>query len=89
LWLIDRTLAENQGCQILLGTKYQNGEKIQDACKIYQMSITYFKQPLSHNPHDHKIPMPTFFYSKPLLNIPKLGFFGTKICHLATLLTMH
>jgi hypothetical protein len=34
-----------QGCQIFLGTKYQNGKNIPSYHKLYQMSIKYNKTP--------------------------------------------
>jgi hypothetical protein len=35
----------DQGCQIFLGTKYQNVKNIQNYHKLYQMSIKYNKRP--------------------------------------------
>jgi hypothetical protein len=35
----------SQGCQIFLGTKYQNWKNIPNYRKIYQMSIKYTKRP--------------------------------------------
>jgi hypothetical protein len=34
-----------QGCQIFLGPKYQNGENIPEYHKIYRMAIKYFQWP--------------------------------------------
>jgi hypothetical protein len=71
-----------QGCQIFLGPKYQKGENIpnyqkytkwpqdnSNDCKIDQMGIKYTK----------------IVHSKTLQNLSKLGFFGLKTNHLATL----
>jgi hypothetical protein len=33
------------GCQIFLGTKYQNGKNIQNYHELYQVSIKYNKRP--------------------------------------------
>jgi hypothetical protein len=61
--------------------------------KVYQMSTNYTKLPYII-PNGHKLPVyqtavkyTKIFHSKTLLNIPKLGFFGLKINHLATLIT--
>jgi hypothetical protein len=35
----------DQGCQIFLGTKYQNGKNIPNYHKLYQMFIKYNKRP--------------------------------------------
>jgi hypothetical protein len=35
--------AHQQGCQIFLGTTYQNGKKYTKLTKIYQMGIKYIK----------------------------------------------
>jgi hypothetical protein len=44
----------NQGCQIFLCPKYQNGEKYTKLPKIYQMAIKYFQWALNR-PNGHKI----------------------------------
>jgi hypothetical protein len=74
----------HQGCQIFLGTTYQNGEKyqkmttkrpynIQNGSKTYRMAIKFA----------------SFFYCKALQNLPKLGFSSLKIYYLATGICMH
>jgi hypothetical protein len=79
-------LCSDQGCQIVIVTRYQNGKKIpndkqigipngHNICipnghKIYQMAITYIYQHL-------RLQDPPKF--------TKFGFFGLKIYHLATL----
>jgi hypothetical protein len=37
---------QDQGCQIFIGTKYQNGENIPIDCNIYQMATKYVYQHL-------------------------------------------
>jgi hypothetical protein len=66
-----------QGCQIFLGTKYQNGKKFPNYNELYQMSIKYNKRP----------------YNGPRVNkniytykIYQIWIFGLKTNHLATLL---
>jgi hypothetical protein len=44
-----------QGCQIFLGTKYQNGKNITNCHELHQMSIKYNKRP-QNGPSVHKIP---------------------------------
>jgi hypothetical protein len=71
---------EKQGCQIILGTKYQNGEK-------------YTKRP-QNTPNGHKLfPMAVnghkIYQDFPLIDPPKftqIGIFGLKTNHLATLM---
>jgi hypothetical protein len=71
------TPAGNQGCQIFLGTKYQNRKKYN------QITIKYNKRPLT-GPSAHKI------YQHLPLQDPKkftqIWIFGLKTNHLATLL---
>jgi hypothetical protein len=57
--------------------------------KIYQMTIKYFKW-TQNIPNGRKIVQMAIKYTiicqcKTLLNLPKMGFFGLKINHLATL----
>jgi hypothetical protein len=66
----------DQGCQIFLGTPYQNGEN------RYQITINYTKWP-QNIPNGCKIdPMAikytNIFYCKTLQNLPKLGFLFSK-----------
>jgi hypothetical protein len=66
-----------QGCQIFLGTIYQNGEKKPNYHKIYKTTIK-----LNGSKIDHKI-----YQHLPLQDPPKFtqfGIFGLKINHLAT-----
>jgi hypothetical protein len=37
--------AQQQGCQIFLGTKYQNWKNVPNYHELYQMSIKYIKRP--------------------------------------------
>jgi hypothetical protein len=72
-----------QGCQIFLGTIYQNGER-------YQITTKYSKRPENRSngskicrPHVNKL-----YQHLPLQGTPKCtqsGIFGLKINHLATL----
>jgi hypothetical protein len=64
-----------QGCQIFLGTEYQNGEKIQNYHDLYQMSIKYNKRP-QNGPRVHKCT--NIFYCKTLQNLPKFVFLVRK-----------
>jgi hypothetical protein len=41
----DKKWLHEQGCQIFLGTKYQNWKNIPNYHKLYQMSIKYNKRP--------------------------------------------
>jgi hypothetical protein len=74
---------QHQGCQIFLGSKYQNGKK----CTKLQ-SLNYNKRPYN-GPSVHKI-----YQHLPLLDPPKftqIGVSGLKTNHLATLpnMTVH
>jgi hypothetical protein len=78
--------AAAQGCQIILGTKYQNVKYIPNYHELYQMSIKYNKRlgPFYNGPSFHKI-----YPHLPLQDPPKFtqtGIFGLKTNHLATLL---
>jgi hypothetical protein len=77
-----------QGCQIFLDTMHQKGEK-------------YTKWPQTI-PNGHKLDIPNghkiflmvirytnIFHSKAFQNLPKIGIFGLKINHLATLDPSH
>jgi hypothetical protein len=71
----------------------KTGENIPNNQKIYQMSLKYTKWPYNI-PYGRKIfQMATkhtnIFHFKTLQNLPKFGFFGLKIYHLATLLDPH
>jgi hypothetical protein len=57
-------MSEHQGCQIFLGTTYQNGKNIPKDHKIYQMATKYTKWPQN---------IPTSSIARPS-NFPKLGF---------------
>jgi hypothetical protein len=62
---------QEQGCQIFIGTAYQNG-------KIYQR-ITKYTKKLNNIPNGHKmdqmdIKFTKVFYAKAFKNIFKLGF---------------
>jgi nuclear transport factor 2 (NTF2) superfamily protein len=64
-------LKSRQGCQIFLGTKYQNG-------KMYQITVSYTKCPWSIT-KDRKmdkvsIKYTIIFHCKTLQNLPKFGF---------------
>jgi hypothetical protein len=39
--ILSKASREKQGCQIFLGTTYQNGKNIPNDHKIYQMAINY------------------------------------------------
>jgi hypothetical protein len=95
-WKVSLFSALHRGCQIFLGIIYQNGEiytklpqNIPNYHKIYQMVIQDYK--LSYNiPNVHKIfrmaiQYINIFQSRALQNLPKLGIFGLKRNHLATL----
>jgi hypothetical protein len=72
-----------QGCQIFLGTKYQNGKNITNCHELHQMSIKYNKRP-QNGPSVHKI-----YHPLPLQDPPKftqIWIFGLKANHLATLI---
>jgi hypothetical protein len=89
-----------QGCQIFLGTTYQNGknstklpyqmatkytkwpQNIPNGHKIYQMATKYTKW---HKIGQMAIKYTNTFNTKTLQNLPKSGFFGLKLSHLATL----
>jgi hypothetical protein len=65
-------LAPEQGCQIFLGPKYQNGGK------IYQITTKYTKWPLNIS-NGRKIDQMVIkytkiFHCKTIQNLPKLGF---------------
>jgi hypothetical protein len=67
-----------QGCQIFLGTKYQNREKYQITTKDTKMSIKYTEYPLKR-PNVHKIYLPYIFHSKPSKIYPNLDFWFENI----------
>jgi hypothetical protein len=69
------TTPPGKGCQIFLGTTYQNGKNIPIDYKIYKMTKTYTKWPRN---------VPKFSALRPSKNI-KIEVFGMKIYHLATL----
>jgi hypothetical protein len=88
----------DQGCQIYLSTTYQNGKNISNDYKtfkcpqnipnIYQMATKYTKWP-QNIPNGGKIDQTNIkctniFHRKNLQSLPKLGFSGLKIDHLAT-----
>jgi hypothetical protein len=58
----DKSCTSFQGCQIFLGTKYQNGKNITNYHELYQMSITV------------SIKYTVIFHCKTLRNLPKFGF---------------
>jgi hypothetical protein len=72
-----------QGCQIFLGTKYQNGEKYPNDHKICQMAIKYFQWP-KNRPNGHKIYQDLSLQDS--AKFTQIGNFGLKTNHLATLL---
>jgi hypothetical protein len=75
-------MGADQGCQISISTKYQNGKKLPNSHKLYQMSIKYNKRPWN-GPSVHEI-----YQHLPLQDPPKLTqiwIFGLKTNHLATL----
>jgi hypothetical protein len=59
---------EKEGCQIYLGTIYQNGENIPNGHKIYQSAIRPENGPNGHKIYQY---LPS---QKTLQNLPKLGF---------------
>jgi hypothetical protein len=71
-----------QGCQILLDTIYQKGGNIPNDHKLYQTSINYTKWP-NNILNGHKIYRHFPYEGTP--NFTKIGIFGLKINHLATL----
>jgi hypothetical protein len=76
-------LAQQQGDQILLGTKYQNGKNIPNYRELYQMSIICNKRQYN-GPSVHKI-----YQHLPLQDPPKftqIWIFGSETNHLATLI---
>jgi hypothetical protein len=77
-------MAFKQGCQIFLGTTYQNGENIQNDYKIYQMAIKYFQWQLNR-PNARKIYQDFILQDQP--KFTQIGIFGLKTNHLATLLS--
>jgi hypothetical protein len=64
-------MQRKQGCQIYLGTKYQNGENIPNCHKIYQVAIKYFPWPLNKQ-NGHKI-----YQDFTLKNPPKFTKIGS------------
>jgi hypothetical protein len=65
------TASADQGCQIYIGTAYQNRKSVPNHHKIYQMAVII--------PNDHNIFQTTsectyIFHSKSLQNVPKLVF---------------
>jgi hypothetical protein len=54
--------------------------------KIYQMNTNYTKRPYGHKLYQTAVKYTNIFPSKALQNVPKLGFFGLKMYHLAILL---
>jgi hypothetical protein len=62
-----------QGCQIFLGTTYQNGKNIPKNHKIYQMATEYIKWP-QNIPNGHKIYQQHLLMQVPPPNLPKFGF---------------
>jgi hypothetical protein len=73
----------DQGCQIILGTKYQNGKNIPNYHKLYQMSMKYNKRP-QNGPSVHEIYQHLILQDPP--KFPQIWIFGLKTNHLATLL---
>jgi hypothetical protein len=72
-----------QDCQIFLYTIYQNTGKYTKLPLNYQMDEkTYGRNVLQMD-----IEYTNFFHSKVLQNLPRFGFFGWEIYHLATLIT--
>jgi hypothetical protein len=69
------TASADQGCQISIGTAYQNRKNVPNHHKIYQMAITYSKVP--QNTWTFSIPNPFKMYPN--------WYFGMRICHLAIL----
>jgi hypothetical protein len=70
------------GCQIFLGTTYQNGKNIPNNHKIYKMATKYINWPQSR-PNGRKT-----YQHLQLPDSPKftqIWIFGLKMCHLATL----
>jgi hypothetical protein len=63
-----RILNRIQGCQIFLGTKYQNGKNIPNYHKLYQMSMKYNKC------RTVSMKYTNIYHCKTLLNFPKFGF---------------
>jgi hypothetical protein len=75
-------MPQNQGCQIFLCTKHQNGGNMPNYNKINQMAFNYVHmctKRASNIPNGHKIKYKSFFYSKALQNIPNLGFWYKNI----------
>jgi hypothetical protein len=61
------------GCgQIFLGKAYQNGGKIPNDHKMYQMAITFTTWPKIYQ---MAIKYTNIFHYKTLQNVPKMGFF--------------
>jgi hypothetical protein len=76
----------NQGCQIFLGTTYQNGEKLAKdhkiyqmaICKIYQMAIKYvYQMVVKYSNCPQKIP--TFLFQGPP-KFTQTRIFGYEMC---------
>jgi hypothetical protein len=73
-----------QGCQIFIGTTYQNGKNILNDHKMYQLAKQYTIWPINRQ-ICHK--NTNIFYCKTFQNLPKLGFLVRKyMYHQATLL---
>jgi hypothetical protein len=62
----------DQGCQIFLGTKYQNGKKYTKLPQIYEMSIKYNKRPKKWTKCPSNIP--TSSIARPSQIYPTLDF---------------
>jgi hypothetical protein len=60
------TQSEDQGCQIVLGTTYQNAKNIPNKHKIYKMAVCKVDQ--------MAINFTNIFHCKTLQNLPKRGF---------------
>jgi hypothetical protein len=79
---LDSSQRLGQGCQIFRGTIYQNGENIPNDHKVHQSSINCTKWP-ENLPNDNKIYQTLPWQEPP--KFAKIGIFGLKINHLATL----
>jgi hypothetical protein len=69
-----------QGCQIFLGTTYQNRKNIPNNHTEWPQNITN-----GCKTDQTALKFTNIFRCKTLQNLPKLGFFCLKICHPATL----
>jgi hypothetical protein len=92
--VVVKKIKGKQGCQICLGTTYQNRKNIPNNHKIYQMAKNilncqkYTKWPKNILNGQKYTKWPKIYQQHPSQDPPKFtqnGIFSLEICHLATL----